>query len=309
MHEIRIDRSKPLSAEPHVGHNRYHPRHRAGAGGRRGRRGGHRDPRRGRRPDRAGDHGRGFRRVRGRRRSPADRSGRGQGRGTGRRAGDRVPRHRAAGDRVQRDPARARFPARRHDRTVSRPLDARRRLGDLAADSRRPDPGRALHGDLGRRAVGRKAEGMDRTRATAGRPGRRRRAAAPAGRGSAGRLRASRPAHPATARERRQFRRQAADQGREAGPAGVRPRRVVLDRRRAFRPGRRRGFGDRRGDGGDGGGPLQAVQGARGIAQIHRAGVQPRPLFRRSRNRGAAALSSASWACRSPRTARTTART
>ena len=25
MHEIRIDRSKPLSAEPHVGHNRYHP--------------------------------------------------------------------------------------------------------------------------------------------------------------------------------------------------------------------------------------------------------------------------------------------
>ena len=25
MHEIRIDRSKPLSAEPHLGHNRYHP--------------------------------------------------------------------------------------------------------------------------------------------------------------------------------------------------------------------------------------------------------------------------------------------
>ena len=25
MHEIRIDRGKPLSAEPHVGHNRYHP--------------------------------------------------------------------------------------------------------------------------------------------------------------------------------------------------------------------------------------------------------------------------------------------
>ena len=23
MHEIRIDRGKPLSAEPHVGHNRY----------------------------------------------------------------------------------------------------------------------------------------------------------------------------------------------------------------------------------------------------------------------------------------------
>jgi len=25
MHSIRIDRSKPLSAEPHVGHNRFHP--------------------------------------------------------------------------------------------------------------------------------------------------------------------------------------------------------------------------------------------------------------------------------------------
>src|SRR5437764_1611635 len=25
MHAIRIDRQKPLAAEPHVGHNRYHP--------------------------------------------------------------------------------------------------------------------------------------------------------------------------------------------------------------------------------------------------------------------------------------------
>jgi len=25
MHAIRIDRGKPLSAEPHTGHNRYHP--------------------------------------------------------------------------------------------------------------------------------------------------------------------------------------------------------------------------------------------------------------------------------------------
>jgi len=25
MHAIRIDRDKPLSAEPHSGHNRYHP--------------------------------------------------------------------------------------------------------------------------------------------------------------------------------------------------------------------------------------------------------------------------------------------
>src|SRR5947207_15486343 len=25
MHSIRIDRAKPLAAEPHVGHNRYHP--------------------------------------------------------------------------------------------------------------------------------------------------------------------------------------------------------------------------------------------------------------------------------------------
>ena len=25
MHAIRIDRSKPLAAEPHCGHNRYHP--------------------------------------------------------------------------------------------------------------------------------------------------------------------------------------------------------------------------------------------------------------------------------------------
>ena len=25
MHAIRIDRSKPLAAEPHLGHNRYHP--------------------------------------------------------------------------------------------------------------------------------------------------------------------------------------------------------------------------------------------------------------------------------------------
>ena len=25
MHAIRIDRDKPLAAEPHSGHNRYHP--------------------------------------------------------------------------------------------------------------------------------------------------------------------------------------------------------------------------------------------------------------------------------------------
>src|SRR2546427_12082086 len=25
MHAIRIDRSRPLAEEPHVGHNRYHP--------------------------------------------------------------------------------------------------------------------------------------------------------------------------------------------------------------------------------------------------------------------------------------------
>src|SRR5437764_15381634 len=25
MHSVRIDRTKPLAAEPHVGHNRYHP--------------------------------------------------------------------------------------------------------------------------------------------------------------------------------------------------------------------------------------------------------------------------------------------
>ena len=25
MHRISIDRTKPLAAEPHVGHNRYHP--------------------------------------------------------------------------------------------------------------------------------------------------------------------------------------------------------------------------------------------------------------------------------------------
>ena len=25
MHAIRIDRSKPLAEEPHVGHNRFHP--------------------------------------------------------------------------------------------------------------------------------------------------------------------------------------------------------------------------------------------------------------------------------------------
>src|SRR5438477_12702591 len=25
MHRVRIDRGKPLAAEPHVGHNRYHP--------------------------------------------------------------------------------------------------------------------------------------------------------------------------------------------------------------------------------------------------------------------------------------------
>jgi formamidase len=25
MHAIRIDRSKPLAAEPHSGHNRFHP--------------------------------------------------------------------------------------------------------------------------------------------------------------------------------------------------------------------------------------------------------------------------------------------
>src|SRR5215472_2334654 len=47
-------------------------------------------------------------------------------------------------------------------------------------------------------------------------------------------VRPRRPAHLAAARERRQFRREAADKGRQVVSAGVSGGRVVLDRRRAF---------------------------------------------------------------------------
>ena len=62
-------------------------------------------------------------------------------------------------------------------------------------------------------------------------------AARPCRRGAGRPLRAQRLAHAATARERRQFRRQAIDQGGKAVSAGVPGRRSVLDRRRAFREG------------------------------------------------------------------------
>ena len=51
-HAIRIDRTKPLAAEPHTGHNRYHPDIAPVTEVGRGRRGHPRNPRLRRRPDR-----------------------------------------------------------------------------------------------------------------------------------------------------------------------------------------------------------------------------------------------------------------
>ena len=55
-HAIRIDRTKPLAAEPHCGHNRYHPDIAPVTRSRRGRGSRARNARRRRRPDRAEHH-------------------------------------------------------------------------------------------------------------------------------------------------------------------------------------------------------------------------------------------------------------
>ena len=100
---------------------------------------------------------------------------------------------------------------------------------------------------------------------------RRRRAGRP--------LRPARLAHPAAARERRQFRRQATDQGRQAVPAGLHQGRAVLDRRRPFRPRRRRGLRHRGRDGRNRRGALQSAQGPRHQAEIRRPGLRAPRLF------------------------------
>ena len=101
-------------------------------------------------------------------------------------------------------------------------------------------------------------------------------------RGARRSLRPHRPAHAAAARERRQFRREAAHQRRKTVPAGVQGRRVVLHRRRPFRAGRRRGLRHRGRDGRHRRGALQAAQGAGNPEEIHRAGVLAHDLLRRS---------------------------
>jgi formamidase len=77
--------------------------------------------------------------------------------------------------------------------------------------------------------------------------------------GAGGPLRSRRAAHLAAAREWRQFRRQTADPGCQTLPSGIHRRRVVLDRRRPFCAGRRRGLRDRSRDGRDRRGALQAA--------------------------------------------------
>ena len=84
---------------------------------------------------------------------------------------------------------------------------------------------------------------------------------------------------------------------------------LFLDRRRPLRAGRRRGLRHRRGDGRHRCGALQAAQGPRGVAQLPGAGVLAGGLLRPRRRSPFRSASSGSWACRSPRTARTTART
>ena len=74
-------------------------------------------------------------------------------------------------------------------------------------------------------------------------------------------------AHDPAARERRQSRHQAAEQGRPADAAGLCRRRLVLGRRRAFRARRRRGlrYGDR-----DGRRDRRALHGAQGRSRAPR---------------------------------------
>jgi hypothetical protein len=79
--------------------------------------------------------------------------------------------------------------------------------------------------------------------------------------------------HPAAAREWRQFRCEAADKGRQTVFAGLSAWRFVLDRRRPFRAGRRRSLCHRRRDGGDGRGALQGPQRLGRAAQICCAGI------------------------------------
>ena len=98
-------------------------------------------------------------------------------------------------------------------------------------------PGASFMGISATGAVGAEAQGMDRARAARARCRRLRVAArVQAGAVPGGRCGLRRLAHAAAARERRQFRRQATDQGRQAVAAGFRQGRAVLDRRRRISP-------------------------------------------------------------------------
>ena len=76
----------------------------------------------------------------------ADRAGVGQGRPARRHPGTRVHRHHRAAPGIQRNNARPRLPARRHDRTVPGALADQGQLGDLGAAARRAHSGRAVEG-------------------------------------------------------------------------------------------------------------------------------------------------------------------
>ena len=219
-------------------------------------------------------------------RASADRAGLRQGRRAGRHARDRIRRHRSAADRIQRHHARPGLSARRDDRrrfwcsgrsaTAGPP---RQQLPGVRI------PGAPFMGISGVAPVGAEAQGMDRARAARARAGGFVLPPDPDGAVPGGACGLARPAHAAAARERRQFRRQAAHQGRQAVPAGLRRGRAVLDRRRPFRPGRRRGLRHRGRDGRHRRGALQGAQRPRHQAEIRRRrcfahpGYFPDPKF------------------------------
>ena len=165
-----------------------------------------------------------------------------------RRAQGRDPRDRDRRLRLDRDLPGLRAARRPVRGAVPRDLGAARRQRDVGPPGRHSHPRRPVRGRHRRGAVTCTDGAVPCARGRADR-GRRSRAAAQCERRGASRraVRLDRPAHDSAARDGWQPRRSAGAGGLDGLPAGRRARRAALTRRRALRPGRRRGLrhGDR----------------------------------------------------------------
>ena len=172
MKSVTIDRKRPLRDEPKTGHNRWHPdippivevdEGEEVALETREATDGYLTPR-----STEADFARSWRRGN----PSADGTRPGEGRPPRRSARGRIRRHRSAAVGLHGHHARAGFPARHHDHSLSRPLGYRGWLGHLAPASRCAHSRGLVHGRVRRGAVARAVGGVDAAR---GRPARARR--------------------------------------------------------------------------------------------------------------------------------------